>query len=189
MRPLPTGVTLVCRHGQQVLELFDAVCELYDAVFSQPPFDWPEGRSEEHRRSLERLRADPTFGMATADVGGELVGFAYGLTLKPDTKWWQGADQPLPDDLTVERAGRTFAVIDLGVRADRRRRGIGRALLSTLLNGRQEERATLAVQPHATGAQAPSARLGWPTAGRLSGAPTAAASILDLSVLRSPTIA
>ncbi len=183
MQPLPACVTLGYRDGQQTVELVDAVCELYDAVFSQPPFDWPKGRSEEHRRGLERMRADPTFGMATAEVGGELVGFAYGVALKPDTKWWQGADRPLPDDLTTEWPGRTVAVIDLGVRSDRRRQGIGRALVDTLLTGRREERATLAVRPDATDTQTFYRRLGWRKVGRFEGAPTDTEPFFDLYVL------
>jgi ribosomal protein S18 acetylase RimI-like enzyme len=57
--------------------------------------------------------------------------------------------EPLSEELTAEWNGRTFAVIDLAVREDHRKRGIGRALLNSLLTDRPEQRATLTVQPDA----------------------------------------
>jgi len=66
---------------------------------------------------LIRLIAHPTFAMVTAEAASELVGFAYGLALKPDTQWWSGMTEPLPDELTAEWSGRTFAIIDLAVLA------------------------------------------------------------------------
>ena len=72
-----------------------------------------------------------------------------------------GPDHPLPDDVTAERPGRTFAVADLLVRAPWRRQGIGRALHDLILSDRPEERATLTVVPAATAAQAAFRSWGW----------------------------
>lgn len=49
---------------------------------------------------------------------------------------------PVCAEITRESDGRTFAIIDLAVARDYRRRGIGRALLQTLLEARPEQRAT-----------------------------------------------
>jgi len=130
------------------------VCDLYDETFSAAPFAWPEGESDRHRRMLERLTLDPTFGIAAAwrpAVRGPdvLVGFVYGVGLRADTDWWNGFVDPVPAEIVSERAGRTFAVIDLAVAEQWRRRGVGRRLLDVLLGSRCEERATLAVQPQA----------------------------------------
>ncbi|WP_051180251.1 GNAT family N-acetyltransferase [Nocardia concava] len=129
--------------------LVDPICDLYDEAFSVPPFVWPADESTHHRRLLERLIADPTFGLSIAEVDGGLVGFAYGYRLGPNTNWWNGFQNPVPDDLSKERPGRTFAVIDLAVQQEWRRQGIGRGVLDLLLKSRSEERATLAVQPQA----------------------------------------
>jgi ribosomal protein S18 acetylase RimI-like enzyme len=164
-------------------ELTETICALYQAVFSQPPFHWNEDEPAEHRRRLERLRNDPTFGITTAHMDDELVGFAYGVALKPDTKWWDGAIEPLPEELTTEWAGRSFAVIDLAVREDQRRKGVGRELLHVLLGSRSEERATLAVQPEAAETQIFYQHLGWQKAGRIEGASGDSAPWFDLYVL------
>lgn len=180
---IPGNVTLKPANASQAHALFEPICELYDMIFSQPPFDWTDERAVAHRHNLERLLANPSFGAATAHVDTELVGFGYGVPLKPNTQWWHGAVEPLPADLTAEWPGRTFAIIDLGVRQAYRRQGIGRALLEMLLTSREEERATLAVRPTATGAQAFYQHSGWRKVGRVAGAPGEPAPFFDLYVV------
>ena len=59
----------------------------------------------------------------------------------------------LGDDVTTDRAGRTFGVIELAVNGRLREQGIARELHSYLLTGLTEERATLLVRPEATAAR------------------------------------
>ncbi|GAA5199609.1 hypothetical protein GCM10023322_75640 [Rugosimonospora acidiphila] len=145
-------------HGQ--------ICELYDAVFSQPPFIWTANDSQEHGQELAALRTDPTFGLAVAMRGDELVGFAYGVRLPVDHGWWTGFPEPLPDDLTREWEARTFALIDFAVHSGHRGKGFGRRLLEVLLRSRSEQRTILSVQPTATDTQAVYQHLGWRSLGR-----------------------
>ncbi len=128
---------------------FDAICELYDAAFSAPPFVWPETESQRHREMLSDMITKPGFGITLAESRERLVGFVYGTTLSTSTGWWDGFQQPVSPDVTREWPGRTFAVIDLAVQESERRHGIGRRLLDILLGSRPEQRATLAVQPQA----------------------------------------
>ncbi len=129
---------------------------------------------------LRSLLTEPTFGIATAEADGHLVGFAYGYTLPPNTRWWQGFPEPLPAELTHERTGRTFALIDLAVQERWRTQGVGRQLVDTLLGGRCEERATLCVQPTASAAQAFYGRLGWQKVGRKDMPPGAVSPSFDV---------
>ena len=48
---------------------FEAVCELYDEVFSEPPMHWSDGQSAEHRDTLRRLMASPGFGLVLVHAG------------------------------------------------------------------------------------------------------------------------
>jgi ribosomal protein S18 acetylase RimI-like enzyme len=179
----PGGVTVRQQDSSQAVALIDAICRLYDAVFSQPPFRWTDEESEHHRRSLAGLVTNPTFGLATAEAADELVGFAYGVGLAGDTAWWSRMTRSLPEELTVEWDGRTFAVIDLAVRQDFRKRGVGRALLDTLLANRSEERATLTVQPVATDTKAFYDHLGWQRLGTTKGPAGAVAPFFDVYLL------
>jgi ribosomal protein S18 acetylase RimI-like enzyme len=107
------------------------------------------------------LRRQPGFVLAEARHGGYLVGYAFGMPLRPSTSWWRQLTTPLPDEVTTERPGRTFALVELIVRASWRRQGIAGTLHDLILADRPEERATLTVSPAATPAQQAFRKWGW----------------------------
>ncbi len=83
------------------------------------------------------------------------------MPLRPSTSWWRDLTTPLPEQLTAEHPGRTFALLELLVRASWRRQGIAQALYDLILAGRREERATLTVLPAAIPAQNAFRKWGW----------------------------
>jgi ribosomal protein S18 acetylase RimI-like enzyme len=111
--------------------------------------------------SFRVQRRQPGFVLAEARRGGYLVGYAAGMPLRPSTSWWRNLTTPLPDDVTAEYPGRTFALVELLVRASWRRQGIGQTLHDLILRNRREERATLTVPPSATAAQSAFQSWGW----------------------------
>ena len=138
----------------------DELQALYADVFADPP----PRRDEEAARFADRFRVQrrqPGYLLAEARNGGYLVGYAAGFPLRPSTSWWRRLTTTLPEEVTAEHPGRTFAVVDLGVRASWRRQGIGAALHDLVLAKRPEERATLMVAPAATPAQAALRNWGW----------------------------
>jgi ribosomal protein S18 acetylase RimI-like enzyme len=112
------------------------------------------------------LRRQPGFVLAEARHGGYLVGYAFGTPLRPSTSWWRQLTAPLPDEITAEHPGRTFALVELVVRASWRRQGIAATLHDLILANRPEERATLTVRPAATPAQRAFRKWGWRKVGR-----------------------
>ncbi len=74
---------------------------------------------------------------------------AYGT----DTSAGQRALTPLPDEITAEYPGRTFAIIEIAVRRPYRQCGVGRLLHTHLTAGLSEERITLLVRPDAPAPQ------------------------------------
>jgi GNAT superfamily N-acetyltransferase len=96
-----------------------------------------------------------------ARSGDFLVGYAAGLPLRPSTSWWRDLTTSAPEQLTQEHPGRTFALVELLVRASWRRQGIGRSLHDLLLGSRSEERATAIVSPAAGAAQGAFRAWGW----------------------------
>ena len=107
------------------------------------------------------VRRQPGFVLAEARHGGYLVGYAFGRPLRPSTSWWRQLTTPLPDEITAEHPGRTFALVELLVRASWRRQGIAETLHDLILADRPEERATLTVRPTATPAQHALRKWGW----------------------------
>lgn len=124
---------------------------LYAADFVDPPL--AGGPFYTAARFAERLTGQylPAAGFTAAialdNTASRVVGFAYGCPLPADTPWWDGAIPPLPDDLTRETGGRTFAILDVLVARGLRRQGIAGQLHAALLKGRAEERVTLLSSP------------------------------------------
>lgn len=144
-----------------------------------------ESRDAEAVRRWRVWRRQPGFALVEARHGGYPVGHASGMPLRPATSWWRGLTTPLPEDVTAEHPGRTFAVTELLVRASWRRQGIGRELHARLLGGRTEERATLTVPPEAAAAQAAFRSWGWRKIARTRG-DDPGGPVLDLLVINLP---
>jgi GNAT superfamily N-acetyltransferase len=150
----------------------------------------PHGREEEAARFTGRFRVQrrqPGYVLAEARRGGYLVGYAAGFPLRPSTSWWRHLTTPLPDEMTAEHPGRTFAVTDLLVRAPWRRQGIGATLHGLVLATRPEERATLTVPPSATPAQHAFRAWGWRKVARTRD-PAAGSPVADVLVTPLPPV-
>jgi GNAT superfamily N-acetyltransferase len=124
----------------------------------------PYGHESGDARLADRFSAQvrqPGFALAEARSGGYLIGCAAGMPLRSSTSWWRDLTTPLPDQVTAEHPGRTFALIELLVRSSWRRQGIGRSLHDLILASRHEQRSTLVVPSAATAAQTAFQNWGW----------------------------
>lgn len=158
---MTSGVTFHTLGGEQALAHLDALRELYLDVYADPPYEWgPEHADLFVERFKGQAQADG-FALVEARHGTELVGMTFGVTLQPTTPWWQNLLEPLPETVTTERPGRTFAAVELLVRKPWRRQHIAKTMHDLLLADRTEERATLTVLPAATPAQQAYAKWGW----------------------------
>jgi ribosomal protein S18 acetylase RimI-like enzyme len=151
---------------------------LHDEVYSDAPCDDFPSRFRVHVRQ-------PGFVLATARSGGYLIGYAAGMPLRPSTSWWRQVTTTLPEQVTTEYPGRTFALVELAVRSSWRRRGIGRSLHDLILAGRPEERATVVVSPTAAAAQAALQNWGWQKIAR-AGLPASDVLVTALPEDREP---
>jgi hypothetical protein len=178
-------VTFELLDGRQAAAHEDELRALYAEVYAAPPYLRQDDEREAGRRFAVQRR-QPGFALAEARHGGYLVGYAAGMPLRPSTSWWRNLTTTLPDDVTAEHPGRTFAVADLLVRAPWRRQGIGATLHDLLLAGRPEERATAAVLPAAGPAQHAFRAWGWRKVARTQ-EPSPGAPVCDvlLTALRS----
>lgn len=155
------AITFRVLDGEQAVAHLDELRDLYADVYAEPPYEWGDEHAD---LFVERFRVQAqqdSFALVEARHGTELVGCCFGVTLLPSTPWWRGLLDPIPAEITDERPGRTFAVVELLVRKPWRRQHIARTMHDLLLNSRPEERATLTVLPAAIPAQTAYAQWGW----------------------------
>lgn len=155
-----TEITFQLLDGTRAREHAEELRALHAEVYADPPYRLDEDQGTFADRFRVQSR-QPGFVLAEARHGGYLVGYAAGMPLRPSTSWWRNLTTPLPGDVTTEALGRTFALVDLLVRASWRRQGIGRDLHDMMLAHRPEERATLIVLPAASAAQTAFRNWGW----------------------------
>lgn len=155
-----SDITFQLLDGAQAGEHAAELEALHAEVYAGPP-QRRAGDAALFARRFRVERRQPGYVLARARHGGFLVGYASGLPLRPSTSWWRDLTTPLPDEMTAEHPGRTFALTELLVRAPWRRQGIGTALHDLVLADRPEERATLVVPPAATAAQSVFRAWGW----------------------------
>ena len=154
------GITFQLLSGSQAAGHIEEFQALHAEVYAEPPYRRAADASHFAARFAVQRR-QPGFVLAEARHGGYLTGYASGMPLRPSTAWWRDLTTPLPEEVTAEHPGRTFALADLLVRASWRRQGIGAALHGLVLTGRPEERATLTVLPAAAAAQHAFRTWGW----------------------------
>jgi ribosomal protein S18 acetylase RimI-like enzyme len=168
--------------GKQAGEHADELQALHDEVYSGPPdtADDAVGNATDNAAAafaarFRVQRRQPGYVLAEARSGEYLIGYASGMPLRPSTSWWRNLTTRLPEEVTAEHPGRTFALVDLVVRPAWRRQHIAETLHDLILAGRPEERATLTVPPAAAAAQNAFQKWGWRKVARTrdqgSGAP------------------
>ena len=140
--------------GTQAAAHAEDLLALHAEVYGEQPDDGFARRFRVQRRQ-------PGFVLAEARHGGYQVGYAFGMPLRPSTSWWRQLTTLLPDEVTAEHPGRTFALVELAVRPSWRRQGIAATLHDLILEDRPEERATLTVPPTAAAAQQAFRTWGW----------------------------
>jgi GNAT superfamily N-acetyltransferase len=172
------GITFERLDGRQAAAHGDELQAVHREVYGEADHEAFAGQFRVWRRQ-------PGFVLAEARHGDYLVGFAAGMPLRPSTSWWKDLTNSLPSEVTTEHPGRTFALTELLVRASWRRQGIAGSLHDLLLDGRPEERATLAVPPGATAAQNAFRKWGWSRVARTHG-PHHGSPVLDVLIIALP---
>lgn len=145
-----------------------AIRALYTEVYAEEPYLRTEADAEAWDAGvLARHLANPYFRLvfARSTEGGVPYGFALGTALQPDTRWWSGMLDPLPDRMTREDGRQTFAVYEFVVRKQFRRQRLGTAMHRALVGPWTGTRTTLTLRPSAPAAVAFWARQGYRAVG------------------------
>lgn len=145
----------------------DTVCALYAEIFAEHPYLVGSAEVSGFTAQWAERVATPGFRLVLARDAGVPIGFVFGYQLQPRTSWWHGALTPLSPYFVTEWEGRTFAIIEIGVRRQYRRRGVARRMHAKLLAGLSVERVTLMVLPEMVAARHAYLSWGYQPVGRL----------------------
>lgn len=159
--PPPDGIDFRVVGADEAVRHVDELTALFREVYAEPPYEWGAEHAELFSKRFAGQREDAGFSLVEARDGGKLIAFGFGVTLAPTTPWWQNLVTLLPEEITREYVGRTFALVELLVRRPWRRLHIAEKIHDRLIQDRHEERATLTVLPAAAAAQAAYAKWGW----------------------------
>jgi hypothetical protein len=147
--------------GEAAATHIHELAALYREVYAEPPYEWGDEHVTLFKERFDVQRRQHGFTLIEARSQAALVAMGFGVTLQPSTPWWQNLTTPVDDDLIRERPDRTFALVELVVRAPWRRLHIAETIHALLLENRSEERATLTVLPAAEAAQAAYLKWAW----------------------------
>ncbi|MGH3942360.1 MAG: GNAT family N-acetyltransferase [Pseudonocardiaceae bacterium] len=165
----PSNLTLTPHTATEAGWLMDELCEVYADAYGAVPGEDIREKSDAFRDRATGALAARNYSLVTAEVGGQLVGFVFGYSLRSGRGWWDGLSPEPPEGFTEETGDRTVVLAEIEVRRAWQGHGIGRAVHDAFLVSRSEERATLASNPKATDTHALYERWGWQKIGIIPG--------------------
>ncbi len=171
--PATEGLTLAHHTSDEAAQLMDELCDVYADAYGAVPGEDTREKSSAFRDRAKAAQQGVNYSLVTARVGKQLVGFAFGYSLRPERGWWDGLSPEPPQGFTEETGSRTVVLSEIEVRRAWQAKGIGRTVHDAFLSQRSEERATLASNPKATDTHGLYAHWGWQKMGIVPGKPGA----------------
>ncbi len=129
------------------------------AIESGDPFD----SVASFMRRFDSYTRSAGYDLVVVYVDDQAVGQSWGWPLdeRASTGWWSGLLSEPEPGFTREDGKRTFALSEIMVRVEWAGRGVARRLHDELLSARDEQRATLLVEPENTRARQAYLHWGW----------------------------
>ncbi|NLU68983.1 GNAT family N-acetyltransferase [Streptomyces sp. HNM0574] len=136
-------MTVTLRRFNALTDARQTLVDLYANVRAEL-LQLPNYRPAAFAERLDRHGAEPGWEAVIAYAGDGPVGYAYANTVEGDDRWWKRMAGPVPDAYTAVPA---VAVKEIGVVVPWRGKGVARRIHDELLAGRDEQHATLLVNP------------------------------------------
>lgn len=134
----------------------DAAVDIYITALDRPP-----EVTQPRRASTREHLSEPGFRAVLVREGEELVGFAYGYHDIPGQWWHDIVAEALPLDVGLRWLSRPFQVTEIHLLPARQGRGLGTALLRSLLAGVDRDTVVLSAYDEPTRALELYRRLGF----------------------------
>lgn len=127
--------------------LFEGAIDVYSRAFAEPPYSDPD-RGEEIRSRMLEVHCFRTGYRAFCATGedGRVQGMIYGYHGGPGQWWHDTVAAALPRAAAGRWLLDSYEVVEVAVAPESQGRGIGAALVSSLLDGRPEATAVLSTR-------------------------------------------
>lgn len=158
---VPPDPTLTYHTSAEAVGLMDELCGVYADAYGAVPGEDIDQKSSAFRERASTALRGVNYSLVSAHAGDEMVGFAFGYSLQPESGWWDGLSPAPPEGFLKETGSRTVVLSEIEVRRARQGKGLGRAVHDAFLSQRAEERATLASNPKAVDTHALYEHWGW----------------------------
>ncbi len=114
----------------------DAIVDVYDRAFREPPYNHTAAAAAGFREALTAHRTYPDFEAILLLEAGRLLGFVYGHTNRPEHWWYRQIAPSLRPRIQADVFDDAWVVVELAVDPAARRRGYGRRLLEASMRGK-----------------------------------------------------
>jgi GNAT superfamily N-acetyltransferase len=142
-----SGLRLTHYQRGRLEDIRPVLIEVYAEVYAKEIAEDQFFSVESFEDRLRGHTSAPNWEAVAGAVDGQVVGYAYGYTLRAGKSWWVALRTPVDDDsLTEETGSRTFGLAEIMVKEPWRKTGIARSIHDELLVRRAEERAALLVE-------------------------------------------
>ena len=127
-------------------EIWPTLIDVYAEVYAKEITEDPFFSIERFEDRLQGHTSAPHWEAVVGEADGQVVGYAYGYTLRAGKSWWTALRTPVDDSLTEETGSRTFGLAEIMVKVPWRKTGTARTIHDELISHRTEERAALLVE-------------------------------------------
>ncbi len=121
-------LTLTHHISTEAAKLMDELCEVYADAYGAVPGEDIREKSSAFRERATAAQQGLNYSLVTAHVGDQLVGFAFGYSLRAERGWWDGLKPEPPEGFTNETGSRTVVLSEIEVRRAWQGKGIGRTV-------------------------------------------------------------
>jgi ribosomal protein S18 acetylase RimI-like enzyme len=127
--------------------LFEAAVAVYAEAFARPPYSDPDRGREVRKRILDQHKQRPGFRFVGAVQSGQrVIAMAYGYR-GAGGQWWHDTVCARVSRADRERWFRdSYEVVEVAVAPAFQSLGVGRAVVTALLEGRRESTAVLSTR-------------------------------------------
>lgn len=127
--------------------LFEGAIAVYGDAFAEPPYSDPDRGKEIRTRLLEVHGLRKGFrSFAAVSDKAEIIGMIYGYHGGPGQWWHDTVLKKLPFEAGRSWLSNCYEVVEVAVAPHWQGKGVGRALIRTLLEGRDEDTCVLSTR-------------------------------------------